>query len=771
MKKLFFFAFVALCALMLSAKKIYLDTGGSSKWNQADATFFIHAWGGGSQDVQMSLVSGDIYSADIDDAQTSLLFVRMGSGATAIDWNKLWNKTADQTLTDGKDLFTITEWNYSTQISKGTWSAYSGNSGGDEGGQGSGEETGDWLLQGNFKASDWSGPTKLEAKDDGAENTLYATLTLEPGKEYEFKVQHGNDWLGNGGTMTQAFCTNWTMSAGDGSNCRIATTIKGDYEFAFNTSTGSLSVVYPYNPKQAKLYKTAVPEKNPDVMLQAFYWAHEGNTPTPYTEYGDVTWGKLAEEAEDLATYFDLVWLAPSQETADFTGYLPMNYSKQGCYEDMLGHHGHSPWGTETDLHRLISRLHQGGAKVVADIVLNHTSAGHVDEYDGDDKNWCCWTVNDFGRYGSFQPDWTWLTAEDEMFADDYMQGRIDRHVTGDCGNHNTAELTPDDKTVSYYSGTYNWDYQEYNSIYSRDLAHGKREVREMSRAYLTWMRDSIGYDGFRFDFMKGIAGSRLFDYNRASAPYFCVAEVFDGNIDKQLGFLKDANYETYVFDFPGKFHYYNDAIRTYNLKTLASDRYSLIHRAPKNTVTFIDNHDSFREGSNLYGTPNVMDDRQARMALAFLLSMPGVPCVVYPYWNNHKEECMAFIMARKAAGVHSESEIVKEWAGNGGEGSNYYTAMIKGTRGYLFLKLGYDCVPTDAPMEPSPDGQAWKCAWANRAHAGVWYTGEEVIPNGLGSCSESQGDSRAKKFLKNGELYIQDESRHIYDVTGRRFE
>jgi alpha-amylase len=92
-------------------------------------------------------------------------------------------------------------------------------------------------------------------------------------------------------------------------------------------------------------------------------------------------------------------------------------------------------------------------------------------------------------------------------------------------------------------------------------LAHGKREVREMSRAYLTWMRDSIGYDGFRFDFMKGIAGSTLFDYNRASAPYFCVAEVFDGNIDKQLGFLKDANYETYVFDFPGKFHYYNDAI------------------------------------------------------------------------------------------------------------------------------------------------------------------------------------------------------------------
>ena len=765
MKKVFLLAITALSVLTLNAKKIYLDTGGSSKWNQAGATFFIHAWGGGDQDVQMSLVSGDIFSADIDDAQTSLLFVRMGSGATAINWNNLWNKTADQVLTDGKDLFTITEWSYGSQVSSGTWSTYSaGEEGGGE------EETGDWMLKGNFSASDWSNPTKMEARADGAENTLYATLTLEPGKEYEFKVNRNDEWYGNGGTMTQAHSTDWLMQAAGAGNCRIATTIKGDYEFAFNTSSKTLSVVYPYNPKPAKLYTTAVPSQNPDVMLQAFYWAHEGNTPTPYTAYGDVTWKSLAQEAEELASYFDLVWLAPSQETADFTGYLPMNYSKQGSYEDELGHHGHSPWGTGAELKQLISRLHQGGAKVVADIVLNHTSAGHVDEYDGEDKNWCNWTVNDFGRYGSYKPDWTWLTAEDELFADDHMQGRIDRSVTGDCGNHSTANLSPDDKSVSYQSGIYTWDYQEYNSIYSRDLAHAKREVREMSRAYLTWMRDSIGYDGFRYDFMKGIAGATLFDYNRASAPCFSVAEVFDGNIDKQLGFLKDANYETYVFDFPGKFHYYNDAIRTYNLKALATDRYSLIHHDPKHTVTFIDNHDSFREGSNLYGTPNMMDDRQARMALAFLLTMPGVPCVAYPYWNNHKEECMAFIMARKAAGVHSESEIVGEWAGSGGEGSNYYTAMIKGTKGYLFLKLGYDSVPTDAPMHPSPDGQAWKCAWANREHAGVWFTGDAETPDGLNLCRGLQTAAGAVKYMKDGTLRIR-RAGHTYDLTGRCLE
>jgi hypothetical protein len=95
---------------------------------------------------------------------------------------------------------------------------------------------------------------------------------------------------------------------------------------------------------------------------------------------------------------------------------------------------------------------------------------------------------------------------------------------------------------------------------------------------------------------------------------------------------------------------------------------------------------------------------------------------------------------------------------------------MIKGTNGYLFLKLGYDCVPTDAPMEPSPDGKAWKCAWANREHAGVWYTGEE-IPDGLNGREGLQVRDKVRKFLKNGVLYIRSVSGHIYDVMGRCLE
>ena len=79
---------------------------------------------------------------------------------------------------------------------------------------------------------------------------------------------------------------------------------------------------------------------------------------------------------------------------------------------------------------------------------------------------------------------------------------------------------------------------------------------------------------------------------------------------------------------------------------------------------------------------------------------------------------------------------------------------------------MGYDCVPTDAPMEPSPDGQAWKCAWANREHAGVWYTGEDIL-DGLSICDGLQVNGEVKKLMKNGVLYIQ-RAGQIYDVTGR---
>ena len=101
-----------------TTKTIYLNGGGASLWNQADAVFFVHAWGGTDVDVLMTQVEGDVYSADIPSDNTSLLFVRMAPGSVAINWDTKWNQSTDQTIPADKNLFTMTSWD------NGVWSVY-----------------------------------------------------------------------------------------------------------------------------------------------------------------------------------------------------------------------------------------------------------------------------------------------------------------------------------------------------------------------------------------------------------------------------------------------------------------------------------------------------------------------------------------------------------------------------------------------------------------------------------------------------------------------
>ena len=98
-----------------------MNTGGAQLWNQADAKFFVHAWGGAADlDAQMTLVAGDIYQVEI--AHTSIIFLRLAPAATGVVWEgeNLWNKTADLEIPEGMNCYTITGWGETD----GTWSSY-----------------------------------------------------------------------------------------------------------------------------------------------------------------------------------------------------------------------------------------------------------------------------------------------------------------------------------------------------------------------------------------------------------------------------------------------------------------------------------------------------------------------------------------------------------------------------------------------------------------------------------------------------------------------
>ena len=99
---------------------------------------------------------------------------------------------------------------------------------------------------------DWNAANAihLTIADDYA--TATANIELAAETTYVFKVNIGDKWLGNKGTMTSDNCTGWTFAEKDGEedmpNAGITTTIAGEYTFTWNVADNKLSVTYPTLP-------------------------------------------------------------------------------------------------------------------------------------------------------------------------------------------------------------------------------------------------------------------------------------------------------------------------------------------------------------------------------------------------------------------------------------------------------------------------------------------------------------------------------------------
>lgn len=108
------------CALMAHARVIYLNTGGSALWNQSEAVFFCQSWGGNAakQDIELTKVNASVYSAEISDSDTKVMFLRLRQGATSIETKNVLNQTAVLSLSPDYDMYTITGWGET----EGSWS-------------------------------------------------------------------------------------------------------------------------------------------------------------------------------------------------------------------------------------------------------------------------------------------------------------------------------------------------------------------------------------------------------------------------------------------------------------------------------------------------------------------------------------------------------------------------------------------------------------------------------------------------------------------------
>ena len=104
-------------------KIIYLNTGGSSMWNQSNAWFSAWAWpdnGSGSWYKGTDSNSDGIYEFTVPKNVNNIIFLRKAPSSTSNDWS-CWNRTYDLTV-GSNNCYQITGWT-SSEYCNGTWSA------------------------------------------------------------------------------------------------------------------------------------------------------------------------------------------------------------------------------------------------------------------------------------------------------------------------------------------------------------------------------------------------------------------------------------------------------------------------------------------------------------------------------------------------------------------------------------------------------------------------------------------------------------------------
>jgi len=364
-------------------------------------------------------------------------------------------------------------------------------------------------------------------------------------------------------------------------------------------------------------------------------------------------WGEISRRSRELsAAGINLVWLPPSSDSLAPEGYLPRKLAIQD-----------SSYGSAAQLSAAVKALHGAGIKVIADVVVNHRVGT---------SDWADFTL----------PAW----GADAVCSDDeWGKGKGAR----DTGKGFHA---------------------------ARDIDHTNSGVRGSLKNWLKGLRDTPGYDGWRYDYARGLAPRFLLEYNRATSPAFAVAEIWDdldiNDTDAHRQGLADwldaVNGEIKVFDFTTKGVLQQALIsgEFWRLADKTGRPSGLLGWWPANAVTFLDNHDTGPSpGGKLKDKAWPFPSDKLEAGYAYILTHPGVPCVYWPHFFDWglKAEISKLIAIRRAAGIVSASPVAIARAEQG-----VYAAFVGGN---VALKLG------DRAWTP---GAGWQLAAAGAGYT-VW--------------------------------------------------
>lgn len=362
------------------------------------------------------------------------------------------------------------------------------------------------------------------------------------------------------------------------------------------------------------------------VMLQGFSW----------NAYEAAQWKALEAQTTEFKGFIDLVWVPQSGkcvETVQVMGYKPYYYFNHN-----------SSFGTEDELRSMIKTFKNNGIGTIADVVINHRNT----------EGWFTF------------PAETYNGVTYQMLPTDICKN--------DDGSKTLTQATKEGVSLS----NNNDEGDDFGDC--RDLDHKSANVQKVVKAYLKFLKEDLGYIGFRYDMVKGFNASHVGAYNTATGIQFSVGEYWDG-VGNIKNWINNTGKKSGAFDFP--FHYnmtnaikYNDW-RKLNDASLMSD---LSYR--RYAITFVENHDiQVREDKSNEGSKDPIPATYIPAANAFLIAMPGTPCIFQPHWKAYEHELKSMIEARKLAGITNTSSY-SNYASN----TQYFANAVNGTNSRKLL-------------------------------------------------------------------------------------
>ncbi|MEE2925158.1 MAG: alpha-amylase family glycosyl hydrolase [bacterium] len=389
-----------------------------------------------------------------------------------------------------------------------------------------------------------------------------------------------------------------------------------------------------------KIHSDAASAPRPtEILFQGFAWnvSVDGEEGSWY----DLMGSKARELAKIGITQ---IWYPPVSRSVSKQGYMPGDYYDLGTPEN------ETYYGNIEELKESIHKFHKEGIDAIADIVINHRTASHKE--DG------IWNVF---HHKSGKMWWEkWALAKDD------------------------------------YGGTGNYD-SGGNFEPAPDIDHSNPIVRRDIINWLRWMKSEVGFDGWRFDFVKGYQGLYVQAYIRATDPTFAVGEYWssmgyqmttnlkpDQDPHRQLivDWIDDTRGKARAFDFTTK-GILQEAVKEkeyWRLRSRDGKAAGVLGWWPERSVTFLDNHDT---GSKQSHWPFPSDD--VLEGYAYILTHPGTPTIFWDHyfeWGDfYRAKIRELSEMRHGLNIHRESNLQILEARN-----NLYVAKVDDK---LILKLG----------------------------------------------------------------------------------